>query len=555
MCPSCGRQEAGSFCPVDGTALVAQAAPDLPAQQIDRYRLLRQVGRGAMGDVFEAEHIHIGKRVALKLLHRDLARDPSTVERLRREARTAGSIGHPNIVEMEDFGITPDGAVYLVMEWLPGETVADRIDRGPVSQREAIDIVRQTCAGLGAAHAAGVIHRDLKPANIFLARQRDGSEVVKILDFGIAKLLAGDSRLTRTGVFVGTPDYVSPEQAMGEEVDVRADIYSAGVLLYRLLTDTVPFHGDSFMAVLHQHTMKPPEPPSRRAPDRNIPAALEAVTMRCLEKRPADRFSSAAELDTALAAAMLPGASPAAPAVRLRDPEPDDSLMVPRRSKAGLWIALFLLAGGAGVAGFFLLSSREEGAPVAAGALDAGHRDPADTRPPGPIAVEVPRIDAGMRPPDAGPAEPTASAWTFGGKGDHLDYKVVITPGVVAPGQPFDLDVTIAPAPALARSWSPGRVQATISLVHYQAHALARRETYPLVGNNRVTANVRLERAGKHHVELSLLEGGRQLARARFDICIGADPAAPGAELERVCPRMNRATPHAGAHRDHPGHR
>ena len=263
----------------DGSPGPAAPAQPGPAQ-IDRYRLLRGVGQGAMGVVFEAEHVHIGKRVAVKLLHRELARDPMAVERLRREAHAASSIGHRNIVHVEDFGIAADGAVYLVMEWLAGETLADRLERGPADPSGAIAVVRQVLAALAAAHAAGVVHRDLKPANIFLARRKDGGEEVKLLDFGIAKLVLADSRLTRTGAFVGTPDYVAPEQALGHQVDARADLYSVGVLMYRLLTDTLPFRGESFMAVLHQHTMTEPEPPSQRAPERNIAPAIEAVVLR-----------------------------------------------------------------------------------------------------------------------------------------------------------------------------------------------------------------------------------------------------------------------------------
>jgi serine/threonine protein kinase len=387
LCPTCGRTVSGfSFCPDDGTQLEAEPerTPPLP-RELDRYRLLRQVGQGGSSDVFEAEHIHTGKRVALKVLRGELAREPRAVERLRREARSTSSIGHRNIVQVEDFGVTPEGAVYLAMEWLEGETLADRIERGPVPAAAARDLAIQIASGLGAAHAAGVIHRDLKPANVFLVPQPDGRSLVKLLDFGIAKLLLSDTRLTRTGTFIGTPDYVAPEQALGDEVDGRADLYGLGVVLYELLTGTLPFAGEGFMAVLHRHTAEPPEPPTQRAPHRGITPALEAVILRCLAKRPDDRYATAADLIHALDATRAPApavdppspglpASPAAPpregpsmrgapregpsmrgapreGPSMRGAPPAGrtqaslSLELPRRSRAPLWIALLAAAG------------------------------------------------------------------------------------------------------------------------------------------------------------------------------------------------------------------
>jgi serine/threonine protein kinase len=296
------------FCPDDGTALSPEADADEAdvsplERQIDRYRLLRHVGQGASSDVFEAEHVHIGKRVALKLLRPELACDPRAVERLRREARSASAIGHRNIVHVDDFGVTADGEVYIALEWLEGETLAERIERGPLAQAQAIDVALQIGAGLGAAHDAGVIHRDLKPANVFLVSQPGRRPLVKLLDFGIAKQVQSESTLTRTGSFVGTPDYIAPEQALGDDVDPRADLYALGVVLYQLLTGTLPFRAPSFMVVLHRHTTEPPEPPSLRAPARAISPAIEAVVLRCLAKRPEERFASAEELVAALSAA------------------------------------------------------------------------------------------------------------------------------------------------------------------------------------------------------------------------------------------------------------
>ncbi|HTE55622.1 MAG TPA: serine/threonine-protein kinase, partial [Kofleriaceae bacterium] len=416
QCPTCGRRTTGfAFCPDDGAELLpdrdaAPAAGSALPRELDRYRLLRAIGQGGTSDVFEAEHLHTGKRVAIKLLRRELAGDPHAIERLRREARTASSIGHRNIVHVEDFGVAADGAVYLAMEWLEGETLDARIERGPLAQAAAIDLVLQIAAGLGAAHAAGVVHRDLKPANVFLVPLPGGGDQVKLLDFGIAKLVMSESRLTRTGTFLGTPDYVAPEQALGDEVDERADLYGLGVVLYQLVTGTLPFTGATFMAVLHRHTTQAPEAPSHRAPHRGISVELEAVILRCLAKRPVDRFASAEEVSRALEevreattpapartrtrartgtltptpaparsrAPSAPSAPPPAPA-RPRapsapsapsappeprgespwptpgpgDPDDGDSLEIPgRRRPARLWLpVLILAAGAAGAAG------------------------------------------------------------------------------------------------------------------------------------------------------------------------------------------------------------
>lgn len=516
-CPRCGRQTTGyAFCPDDGAALVAADGAPEGLGQIDRYRLVRKIGEGASSEVFEAEHVHLGKRVAIKVLRRELARDPRAVERVRREARTTSAIGHGNIVEVEDFGSAPDGSVYLVMEWLRGETLAERIERGPLALAAAIGCVRQICAGLMAAHEAGVVHRDLKPANVYLAMQADGTEVVKLLDFGVARLLLSDTRLTQHGMIVGTPDYIAPEQALGEDVDLRADLYSVGVLLYRLATGTLPFSGDSLLAILHQHAVKPPEPPRQRAPDRGIPAALEAVIMRCLEKRPENRFATADQLRRALDGADDPG--PAAP------PGPDESVTIPAHSRLPLVLTSLLVAGGlAGLGASWILRGAR---PADRGpARDAGAMAPRPAvTPPAPVV-------------DASPARQAEAAWTLSGASETLDFTAAVVPGHVQPDRPFQLDVEMSPKPALRQVWAAGGVHAELTVTHFAQHAVAHRVRYP-VAADRLTATMVLPSAGKHHVEISLLAGGRRLGEASFDLCVGVDPAGPTAEVERVCPRM-----------------
>jgi hypothetical protein len=395
---------------------------------------------------------------------------------------------------VKDFGVAPGGALYLVMELLPGETLSELIEREPLPAPLAIDITCQVLAGLDAAHAAGVVHRDMKPANVLLVPQPDGRQLAKILDFGIAKVVHADSRLTRTGTFVGTPDYVAPEQAMGDEVDARADVYSVGVMLYQLVTGTLPFRGDNFMAVLHQQTMVPPEPPSRRAPGRNVSPALEAIILRCLEKQPGARFASAAELRAALLALAVP---------RRIETEP------PRRRGRALPIAnaLLLVAGGAVAAAIVL--ARDGDRQASRAPPDAGRASDA-----------APPLDAA----------PTGPVWKFPGRADEFDYTVWVTPRQVDPGAPFRIEIEILPGPSLRAAPADA---AQLRFVHYKAHAVAH-EARPPLTRDRVAAELSLPEAGKHHVELQLLAGGKLRSKAGFDICIGADPT----RSSRVCPRM-----------------
>lgn len=319
-CPQCGnRYEQGQFCPRDGALLQTWAplsqpsgayvegrahAPgveeDLVGQVLaDRFRIIRSLGQGGMGQVFEAQHLYIDKRVALKLLRPEITTSAEAVGRFQREAMAASTIGHENIVRIDDFGRLPDGRVYLTMEYLDGESLSALLLRGPLPLPNVLDITIQICRGLAAAHAKGIVHRDMKADNVFLCRP-DGR--VAILDFGIAKIGAhGSSNLTKTGAVFGTPNYMSPEQAMGQPVDHRADIYSLGVMLYEMLTGVVPFEAESFMGVLTRHITETPARPRDRAPDRDIPPDLEEVVLRAMAKKPDERFPDAESLSAALA--------------------------------------------------------------------------------------------------------------------------------------------------------------------------------------------------------------------------------------------------------------
>ncbi|XXY53924.1 serine/threonine-protein kinase [Sorangium sp. So ce269] len=283
------------------------AAPELSDTLLygTPYRPVRRLGRGGMGEVIEAAHVGLDKPVVVKLLHRDLNREPRLVERMRVEAQSLARLAHPNLVTVTDFGRTAEGRTFLVMERLHGRTLREELAaRGALPALEAIDLVTQTLAGLAAAHGAGIVHRDVKLDNLFVCdADAQGRRMVKVLDFGIAKVVAsaGDGRApapslyqTEEGVVVGTPRYLSPEQASGEAVDARSDVYAAGVVLYTLLAGRGPFeHVRPVHELLRAHASEVPAPPSRYAP-RPVPPELDRAIMRALEKRPELRFPSAA---------------------------------------------------------------------------------------------------------------------------------------------------------------------------------------------------------------------------------------------------------------------
>lgn len=274
----------------------------------ERYRVIDALGRGGMGAVYRVEHVMMKKEMALKLLHPELGRLDEVARRFEREAEAAARLDHPNIITVTDFGRTPDGQLFLVMELLEGASLTQVIRPGgkgaPLGVQRALHIQRQILRALERAHAAGVVHRDLKPDNIMLV-ERDGQrDVVKLLDFGIAKITAGDEgggeALTQAGVVFGTPEYLSPEQALGEPADGRADLYAAGVILYEMLTGQRPFESDSRVAIVSMHITQEAVPVRRRAPGENVPVVLERVVERAMQKKRDDRFPTAAAFLEAL---------------------------------------------------------------------------------------------------------------------------------------------------------------------------------------------------------------------------------------------------------------
>lgn len=254
-----------------------------------------------MGRVYRVRHTSLGKRFAMKALRKDLANDSEIAVRFIHEARTAARVTHPGLVQISDFGHLPSGEAYFVMELLDGVPLSALLRRyGALPATRAIQIAASIAEALVAAHDAGIVHRDLKPDNIHVRPLEDRDEV-KIVDFGLAKVIGG-SRLTREGVVFGTPYYMSPEQASGEPIDHRADIYALGVVLYEMLTGRVPFEADTYMGVLSKHIYMKPVPPSEVLGLAGDLGPIDEVVLRCLEKRPEERFSSLHEVIAALRA-------------------------------------------------------------------------------------------------------------------------------------------------------------------------------------------------------------------------------------------------------------
>jgi len=299
FCPSCGFPVGKVVSSADDT-LIGRTLPG-------GYLILELVGIGGMGRVYRAEQTNLGRTVAVKIIHPHLVGEENAAARFITEARAASRLNHPNSVGIIDFGKAPDGQLYLVMEFLRGRDLA-RVthEDGALPFRRIVDVLRQTLAALAEAHSESIVHRDLKPENIILEPVRSGHDFVKVVDFGLAKMrVEAQPNITSPGIVCGTPEYMSPEQARGDPLDARSDLYAVGVILFQLLTGQLPFQGESPTQVVLAHLTKPPPDPRQIAPSRKIPEALAALALKALEKDSKDRFQDADAMAAALGEALL----------------------------------------------------------------------------------------------------------------------------------------------------------------------------------------------------------------------------------------------------------
>ncbi len=313
-CPRCQARydDASTVCSVDGASLEAPPDPMVGRTLASRYKILRRVGAGGMGQVYRARHVILRHDVALKLLSSELTRDPVMRERFVREAQATNLLKHPNIVDIWD--VAEEGnRVFLVMEFLEGESLAQRMQSGPMGVREAVEIAIPVCHALGRAHSLGVVHRDVKPENVFLVRDPSGALRVKVLDFGIVHM-RGEVRLTMPDEVFGTPEYLASELARGEQCGPASDLYALGVMLYEMVTGALPFNG-TVQQLIDHHARS--APPAIRARMPSAPEALDALVLSLMQKQPVERPRSAAEVLDALASileqestAMAPGGRP-----------------------------------------------------------------------------------------------------------------------------------------------------------------------------------------------------------------------------------------------------
>ena len=337
VCASCGGEwpDDTKFCPKDGSALRAAGGDEsLVGGVLQSYHIIKKLGEGGMGAVYLGEHVKMGRKSAIKVMTQSLAQDTDAIARFNREAANAASINHVNVCAIYDFGETEDGTIFLAMEYIEGEALTDLIKReGPLDLHRAGEILRQTGDALQAAHELGIVHRDLKPDNIMIAKARDGSDLVKVVDFGIAKAMGGEEgqNVTRTGLVVGTPEYMSPEQLSGDKLDGRSDVYSLALVFFRMVTGTLPFQADSAQEVMIKRLTDEPARLDEALPGAGFPPKLQIVLDRAMERMPSDRYASADEFarDATDTIANAPSAAPASPvdtqgATQLLDTGPSD---------------------------------------------------------------------------------------------------------------------------------------------------------------------------------------------------------------------------------------
>jgi len=344
ICPVCSTEYADDvkFCPNDGQTLRSAApASDLVGQVVaDRYHVVKKLGEGGMGQVYLAEHVKMGRRSAIKVMNPAMVHDPDAVARFNREASNASRITHPNVCAIYDFGETPDGLIYLAMEFIEGEPLTDLLEReGALAVPRATAIFLQTADALQAAHDLGIVHRDLKPDNIMLSRKKGGGDTVKVVDFGIAKAVGGDQagqKVTKTGLVVGTPEFMSPEQLSGDTLDGRSDLYSLALVFYRMLIGKLPFEATSVQETMIKRLTDEPTKLAEARPDLSFPPGLQPVLDTALARTPMERYQSVAKFAADVAAVTGRPTTGAVPHTRSRgDSEAKTQLLAPISAASG----------------------------------------------------------------------------------------------------------------------------------------------------------------------------------------------------------------------------
>jgi len=452
VCATCGTTYGATvrICVRDGTPLATGRTDNqLLGTLLDgKYRIDSFLSAGGMGSVYRALHVMLDKTVAVKVIRNELVTSDEVVARFQREARAASNLHHPNIVSVYDLGQTSDGTLYIAMEFIDGPSLKEVIRRnGPLTPWESIDILRQVASALSSAHQKQIVHRDLKSDNLML-QSEGGRKIVKLVDFGIAKTFDETTQLTAAGYLLGTPHYMSPEQAAGKPVDHRADLYSLGVILYEMITGEVPFGDGALTSVLVRLATEVPPAPSARRPDARVSPALDAVAMRCLEKDPDRRFQSADEFADALERALaeieskpaMPRASLAtaketlvrpADARRFATPPADSGERLPAaRPRAGLAIDAWTNRR----VGAVLVVLGAVAAAIVAGVLLSN--DPQEEIRPA-EAIQRPEMSSGREPAPTAPAPVPAASET----------NIPSNPASVGPAAPIDNSASGPQAP------------------------------------------------------------------------------------------------------------
>ena len=455
ICPTCGTEYPADerFCPRDGSALKSQnGGTDLIGSIIaDRYLVLEKLGEGGMGRVYLAEHVKMGRKSAVKVMNPGAVTDADAISRFNREAANASRISHQHVAQVYDFGETSDGLIYLAMEYVEGEALTDILARdGALPPERAGEIVRQIAEALSVAHDMGIVHRDLKPDNVMLAKFRDGSDCVKVVDFGIAKAAGVEAqKVTKTGLVIGTPEYMSPEQIAGDPLDGRSDIYSLGLVAFNIMTGRLPFPSRTAQESVIMRLTEPPVRLAQMRPQIAWTPKVQEVMDRALQRDAALRFASANEFGRALSAAVQ-GLSSVAPSGTTKVMDEPDAWVPPTRvseapspATAGRRIGrLAAMAGAAvlvvGVIAYFLARGGSDadatttipsptGTPVSASITPQGSvPTPSPAAAEGSVPTPSPDDDPlalvpGARMPRTAPARPAGDVTAPSGSKSYVD--------------------------------------------------------------------------------------------------------------------------------------